>query len=76
MKLHFNKNDRSDITVQIEKNLDTVEFDYVEMLKQLIVDNNIECDWNDIDANEQSKLQELLDKIKAAVKAGLEKPLE
>lgn len=40
------------------------------------MDNRIECDWGDIEQNEQSKLQELINKIVNAVKEGLEKPIE
>ncbi len=76
MKLHFKKNGNNGITVNIEKGLEIIEFDYVEMLKLLVMDNRIECDWGDIEQNEQSKLQELINKIVNAVKEGLEKPIE
>ena len=76
MKLHFNKNDKGDIQVQIEKGTVLSDFDYIEMLKQLTQNNQIECDWGNLDANEQAKLIELLNKIKDAVQIGLEKPLE
>jgi hypothetical protein len=76
MKLHFNKNDKGDIQVQIEKGTVLSDFDYIEMLKQLTQKNQIECDWGNLDANEQTKLKELLNKIKDAVQTGLEKPLE
>ncbi len=76
MKLHFNKNDKNDIIVQIEKGTTIIDFNYVEMLMQLIVDNNIECDWGNLDSNERTKLQELLDKIKIAVETGIGKALE
>jgi len=76
MKLHFKKNDKGDIQVQIEKGTVLSDFDYIEMLKQLTQNNQIECDWGNLDANEQTKLNELLDKIKDAVQTGMEKPLE
>lgn len=76
MKLHFKKNDKGDIQVQIEKGTVLSDFDYIEMLKQLTQNNQIECDWGNLDANEQTKLNELLDKIKGAVQTGMEKPLE
>lgn len=76
MKLHFKKNDKGDIQVQIEKGTVFSDFDYIEMLKQLTQNNQIECDWGNLDANEQTKLNELLDKIKDAVQTGMEKPLE
>ena len=35
MKLHFNKNEKGDIQVQLERGTVISEFDYIEMLKQL-----------------------------------------
>ena len=75
MKLHFNKNDKGDILVQIEKGTILVDFDYVEMIQQLMIENKIETDWGNLEVLEQGKLQELLDKICEAVKAGIEKQL-
>lgn len=75
MKLHFDKNDKGDILVQIEKGTTPIDFDYVEMIRQLMVDNKIEVNWGDLETLERNKLQELLDKIREAVKVGLEKPL-
>ena len=46
------------------------------MLKQLIEENKIECDWENIEELEQQKFTELLDKIKGAVAEGMSKPLE
>lgn len=76
MKLHFNKTESGDIQVQIEKGTVLIAFDYVEMLKQLMQENTIDCDWGNLDEQEKNKLNELLDRIKGAVKTGLEKPLE
>ena len=76
MKLHFNKTESGDIQVQIEKGTFLIAFDYVEMLKQLMQENTIDCDWGNLDEQEKNKLNELLDKIKGAVKTGMEKPLE
>lgn len=75
MKLHFDKNDKGDILVQIEKGTTLIDFDYVEMIKQLMVNNKIEVSWGNLEKLEQDKLQELLDKISQAVKVGLEKQL-
>lgn len=75
MKLHFNKNDKGDILVQIEKGTTLVDFDYVEMILQLMNENKIETDWGNLETLERGKLQELLNKIGEAVKAGLEKQL-
>jgi hypothetical protein len=76
MKLHFKKTESGDIQVQIEKGTVLDAFDYVEMLKQLMQENTIDCDWGNLDEQEKNKLNELLDKIKGAVKTGMEKPLE
>lgn len=76
MKLHFRKGDKGDIQVQIEKGTVLSEFDYIEMLKQLTQDNQIESDWGNLDMDEKEKLEELLDKIKTAVQSGMDKPLE
>ena len=75
MKLHFNKNDKGDILVQIEKGTTLVDFDYVEMIQQLMTENEIETDWGNLETLERGKLQELLNKIGEAVKARLEKQL-
>ena len=76
MKLHFCKNETGNIKVQIETGTVLSEFNYIEMLKQLTQDNQIECDWGALDEGERTKLKELLDKIKEAVSAGMNKPLE
>lgn len=75
MKLHFDKNDKGDILVQIEKGTILNDFDYVEMIQQLMVDNKIEVSWGNLESLERNKLQELLEKISEAVKIGLEKQL-
>ena len=76
MKLHFNKNDKGDIQVQIEKGTILVDFDYLEMLKQLIQNNQIEPEWGNLDMDEKERLNDLLEKIKNAVKTGMDKPLD
>ena len=76
MKLFFKKDEMGNITVQIQKGTTAIDYDYVEMLKQLIEKNEIECDWGNIEGFEQQKFIELLDKIKGAVDEGLNKPLE
>ncbi len=75
MKLHFDKNDKGDIIVQIEKGTTLIDFDYVEMIQQLMADNKIETEWGGLETVEQCKLQELLNKISEAVKSGLGKHL-
>ncbi len=76
MKLYFSKNEKGNIQVQIGTGTVLSEFNYIEMLKQLTQDNQIECDWGNLDEVERTKLEELLDKIKEAVSAGMNKPLE
>ena len=76
MKLHFSKNESGDINVQLEKGTILIDFDYIEMLSLLVERNEVdEPDWGNLNENEKSKLQELLQKICDAVKSGLEKPL-
>ncbi len=76
MKLHFNKTESGDIQVQIENGTVLNEFNYVEMLTQLMQDNSIESNWGNLDEQEQKKMGELLGKIIDAVKAGMEKNIE
>jgi hypothetical protein len=76
MKLYFKKTESGDIQVQIEKGTVLNDFDYVEMLSQLMQENTIVCDWGNLDEQEKSKMNELLDKIKVAVTTGMEKSLE
>ena len=76
MKLHFNKTTEGDVQVKMEKGTVLSEFDYIEMLKQLSQNNQIESDWGNLEDNERSKIEELLEKIKNAVESGLDKPLE
>ena len=76
MKLFFKKDEIGNITIQLQKGTAVIDYDYVEMLKQLIEENKIECDWENIEELEQQKFTELLDKIKGAVDEGLNKPLE
>lgn len=76
MKLHFNKTESGDIQVQIENGTVLNEFNYVEMLTQLMQDNSIESNWGNLDEQEQNKMGELLGKIIDAVKAGMEKTIE
>lgn len=77
MKLHFSKNENGDILVQIEQGTILINFNYIEMLSQLIIKNEIEeSEWGNLDEEERLKLRELLQQITNAVKEGLEKPLE
>ena len=76
MKLHFNKTTEGDVHVKMEKGTVLSEFDYIEMLKQLSQNNQIDSDWGNLEDNERNKIEELLEKIKNAVKSGMDKPLE
>ena len=72
MKLHFNKTTEGDVQVKMEKGTVLSEFDYIEMLKQLSQNNQIDSDWGNLEDNERNKIEELLEKIKNAVKSGME----
>lgn len=76
MKLHFNKTTEGDVQVKMENGTVLSEFDYIEMLKQLSQNNQIDSDWGNLEDNERNKIEELLEKIKNAVKSGMDKPLE
>ena len=76
MKLHFNKTTEGDVQEKIENGTVLSEFDYIEMLKQLSQNNQIDSDWGNLEDNESNKIDELLEKIKNAVKSGMDKPLE
>ena len=76
MKLFFKKDEIGNITFQLQKGTTVIDYDYVEMLKQLIEENEIECEWGNIEGFEQQKFIELLDRIKGAVDEGLNRPLE
>lgn len=76
MKLHFIKNANGDINAEIEVGTVPIAFDYVEMLKQLSLKNEIEADFGNLEEVEKTKLNELLNKIRDAVQSGMEKPLE
>lgn len=76
MKLYFQKTESGDIQTEIEIGTTISHFDYVEMLKQLSEKNEIIPDWGNLDEMERTKLQELLNKIRAAIEEGMNKPLE
>lgn len=76
MKLYFNKTAEGDIQVKMEKGTVLSEFDYIEMLKQLSQNNQIDSDWGNLEDNEKAKIDELLNKIKNAVQVGMNKQLE
>lgn len=55
MKLIFKKNEESEITVMQKTNGSEVEFDYVNMIKKLINDKNLEEPEIDGDFSESEK---------------------
>lgn len=68
MKLFFDKKENGDICVTIQKGTVTEQFSYLEMLKQLLEDNNIEePNFTNFEEEEKNKIRELLNKIKVEV---------
>ncbi len=72
MKLFFKKDEQGEIILDMQKGTMRSGFDYVEMLRQLLENNEIdEPDFENMDEEEISKVKALLEKIKIAVDAGL-----
>lgn len=68
MKLFFTKSEKGEITLEIQKGTDRIDFDYVEMIKQLMEDNVIdEPDFENLDEEEKDKVKGLLGEIKKIV---------
>lgn len=72
MKLIFEKNEKGDIEVQIQKGTSLISFNYVEMLKQLLDDNTIaeDCEFENLDEEEISVLKNMLNDITKAISDG------
>jgi len=71
MKLFFTKDSQGEIKLEIQRGTDRIEFDYVEMLRQLMENNEIETpDYENVDQKEKEKIQSLLSEIKLAVEEG------
>jgi hypothetical protein bacD2_05560 len=72
MKLIFEKNEKGDIEVQIQKGTNLISFNYVEMLKQLLDDNTIaeDCEFENLDEEEISVLKNMLNDITKAISDG------
>ncbi|SMC50163.1 hypothetical protein [Moheibacter sediminis] len=65
MKLLFTKETNGDIKSQIQQGTITTDFSYIEMVKQLLENPNIEdSDFNNLDEEETSKIVEMLEQIK------------
>ena len=71
MKIMFNKEADGSISCQMQTGTISVDFDYVEMLKQLLQNNIIEPEWGNLEEVEKNKLEEMLNKITHAVQNGL-----
>lgn len=68
MKLIFTKTENGDINVLIQKGTTTETFSYLEMLKQLLDNNEIEePDFTGFEEIEKEKIKELLNKIKIKI---------
>ena len=68
MKLKFTRNQSGDVAAEILRGTTMEPFNYIEMLKQLMVSPEIEDPiFEDLDENQQNKIKELLGKIKDAV---------
>ncbi len=78
MRLFFKKNDNGDIEVQIEKGTTLMEFNYIEMLRQLLEKNEIseECVFDGLEAEEVSALKKMLSEITNAIDKGLQSPMQ
>jgi hypothetical protein len=64
MKLLFNKEDNTDITVKIQQGTVPIEFTYTEMIKQLLENNTIDdTDFGNLSDDEQENLEDMLNKI-------------
>lgn len=72
MKLIFEKNEKGDIEVQIQKGTNLISFNYVEMLKQLLDNNTIaeDCEFGNLDEEEISVLKNMLADITKAISDG------
>ena len=69
MKLIFSKDANGEINVQLQKGTIVEDFNYTEMIKQLLVDNNFEDnDFTNLSDEEQAKIKIMLNKITAVFK--------
>lgn len=68
MKLIFSKTENGDINVLIQKGTVAENFSYLEMLKQLLDNNEIDDpDFTGFDETEKERIKELLNKIKLKI---------
>lgn len=69
MKLVFSKNSNNEIELKIQKGTVLADFTYTEMVHQLLKNNEFnETDYGTLSAEEQQKINSMLDKIRAVFK--------
>ena len=77
MKLTFTKTENGDINVLIQKGTITEPFSYLEMLKQLLENNEVEePDFTGFEDVEKAKIKELLNKIKLKINEAAETKID
>ena len=77
MKLIFTKTENGDIDVLIQKGTTTEKFSYLEMLKQLLNNNEIdEPDFTGFEDVEKEKIKDLLNKIKSKIDEATETKID
>lgn len=64
MTVKFDKNENGEIIVSVTEGTDTLQFSYIEMIKQLLNKKSVSISFSDqILAEEKSQIEELFDKI-------------
>lgn len=64
MKLIFKKEENNDISVKLQKGTIAIDFTYIEMIKQLLVNNKIdETEFGNLSQEEITSLEGMLKKI-------------
>lgn len=64
MKLFFFKDENNEISLQLQRGTTAEDFSYIEMVRQLLERNTFEdTDFGNLSAEEQGKIQTMLDKI-------------
>lgn len=77
MKLIFNKNTEGNIEINITKGTTVVPFDYIVMLKQLMIKNDFEdTDFGNLQETEIEKIKQLLEQIQSVVNESINTNLE
>lgn len=75
MKLVFSKNEDDNITIQIVKGTTTIDFTYVDMVKELLENNSIEDPVFNEDAvsdDEKGRIKSMLQRISSVISKGSE----